>query len=168
MRHQRAVQGFTLIELLIVVALIGILAALSAPFLIAAKSSANEASAVGSLKALNSGQATFATVCGGGGYTLVLATLVSEQFASPDIDVSPKSGFTYALAAGHLSLAGRPDCTGAPTQNGYYFSAEPISANTGRRAFATNQTGTVWQDTTSTAPVEPFAASPTVSPLDTR
>ena len=48
-------RGFTLIELLIVVMLIGVLAALTAPFLMAAKAAANQASAIGSLRALNTG-----------------------------------------------------------------------------------------------------------------
>lgn len=160
-------RGFTLIELLIVVALIGILAALSAPFLVAAKSSANEASAIASLKALNAGQATFATVCGSGGYTVSLPTLVSERFASPDIDVSPKSGFAFALAAGHEAQPGAPDCTGAIAMSSYYFSAQPLGPGTGRRAFATSQVGTVWQDTAGVPPLEPFAPGGTTAPLDT-
>lgn len=158
-------RGFTLIELLIVVLLIGILAALSAPFLVAAKASANESSAIGSLKAVNSGQAAFASVCGQGGYTVLLGTLVSERFASPDVDLSPKSGFTFVLAAGAGSTAGPLDCAAEPTQSGYYFTAEPISISTGRRGFATNQHGTIWQDSTGALPTEPFGPGPTVGPL---
>lgn len=160
--------GFTLIELMLVVMLIGILAALSAPFLIAAKSAANESSAIGSLKAVNSGQATFASVCGQGGYTLQLATLVTERFASPDVDLSPKSGFAFVLAAGNGSQAGPLDCAAEPTQSGYYFTAEPISANTGRRGFATSQQGTIWQDATGALPTEPFTPGPNVRPLDSQ
>ncbi len=160
----RTRHGFTLIEVLLVVMLIGILAALSAPFLLAARSSANEASAVGSLKALNSGQETFAAVCGRGNYTDSLDTLVDERFVSPDLDISPKSGFIFALSGDDYEP--RPaDCTGQASRSGYYFSAEPLSASTGRRAFATNQVGTIWQDTSGTAPTEPFVAGGTVSPL---
>ena len=160
--------GFTLIELMIVVLLIGILAALSAPFLVAAKSAANESSAIGSLKAVNSGQATYASVCGSGGYTLQLATLVTERFASPDVDLSPKSGFSFLLAAGAGSAAGPLDCVAEPTQSGYYFTAEPISVNTGRRGFATTQQGTIWQDSTGALPTEPFTPGPNVGPLDSQ
>jgi type IV pilus assembly protein PilA len=163
--HVRTAKGFTLIELLIVVALIGILAALSAPYLVAAKSSANESSAVSSLKAVNSGQATFATVCGNGAFTLQLATLVAERFASPDVDVSPKSGFTFLLRAGLGSIPSAADCAGDPTQTAYYLTAEPLAQSTGRRAFATTQAGTVWQDTSGVAPAEPFLAAGTVSTL---
>lgn len=158
-------RGFTLIELLIVIMLIGVLAALVAPFLVAAKASANEASAIGTLRALNSGQTAFSTVCGRGAYTLSLATLVTEQFASADIDITPKSGYTFALAPGLGSAAGVPDCAGDPTQTGYYFTAEPLTDNTGRRAFATAQGGAVWQDTSGVAPPEPFVDGGTISPL---
>lgn len=167
MRSSRQ-SGFTLVELMIVVLLIGILAALSAPFLIAAKAAANESSAIASLKAVNSGQATFASVCGSGGYTLQLATLVTERFASPDVDLSPKSGFLFVLADGAGSVPGPLDCGAEPTRSGYYFTAEPMSANTGRRGFATNQRGTIWQDSTGGIPTEPFTPSPTVGTLDSQ
>ena len=160
-------QGFTLIELLIVVALIGIIAAMGAPFLIAAKASANEASAIGTARALHSAESTFSTSCGHGAYSTSLAGLVSGEFASPDMDITPKSGFEFVLAAGNGAAAGPMGCDGLPTRTGYYFSAEPIADNTGGRAFATNQNGVIWQDSTgAAAPTEPFAATATVAPLE--
>src|SRR5262245_60754535 len=161
----RTHHGFTLVELLIVVALMGVLAALSAPFLMAAKKASNEASAIGSMKAINSAQLAYSNSCGGNYFTPAIATLVSGAFISPDIALLPKSGFTVAMGPGGTSSPGAPDCLGRPTQTGYYASAVPGGADAARRGFATNQTGVVWEDTTGIAPTEPFTKSPTVGPI---
>jgi type IV pilus assembly protein PilA len=152
--------GFTLIELMIVMAIIGVLASLCVAFLMGARASANEASAIGSLRTLNSAQNAYNSTCGGGHYAPTFALLVSGNFASPDINASPKSGFVFVLAPGAAGIPSANDCQGQPTQTRYYATATPIGVgfSIGHRSFATSEAGTIWERPGTTAPVEPFGS----------
>lgn len=158
-------RGFTLIELLVVCAILGILSAMVIGYLVRAKAAANEASAIGTLRALNSAQVAYSSTCGKNSFAPTFARLVADEYASPDLNLSPKSGYNFALTPG-TGGAGAPDCALQPTQTAYYASGAPVSVlSTGRRAFATSPAGSIWQDTTGVPPAQPFTVGGTISPI---
>ncbi len=151
--RMRKQKGFSLIELLIVVAIILIIAAIAIPNLLRSRMAANEASAVGSLRTINTAEVTYASTypdvgftglsaLGGSGGTSTGAGLIDSVLAG-----GTKSGYSFAL-----TVSGTPGST-------YTATGQPtVPGNTGQRYFFTDQSGVIRYDpaTAATASSSPL------------
>ena len=154
--------GFSLIELLIVVAIILIIAAIAIPNLLSARKAANESSAVGSLRTIDTGEASIQVARGV--YTCNLMDLgqaangglgyIDNSLASATNANRPKSGyfFTASVFANTCTPSGQPVQAppAAPTVD-FSWGADPASpGNTGWNAWCTNTSMQIFRDATAT------------------
>ncbi len=134
--------GFSLIELLIVVAIIGIIAAIAIPNLLKSRQAANEASAIGSVRSIGTAQATYQATNGQGvNFADDLATLGPAPAGVGAIDAAlasgVKSGFNFATASNNGVTPRIFDTAGSPQAVG--------SFGTGNRSFYSNESFVIYQ-----------------------
>ena len=151
-------KGFSLIELLIVVAIILIIAAIAIPNLLKSKMAANESSAVGSMRTINTAQVTYAASCPNIGYSASLAELNTGAICAGGtgiidnvLSTVTKSGYTFTYTPGAAAANG--------VVSTYTNVAVPLNVGvTGQRGFFSDQSGVIRYSLSGAAPTNASSA----------
>lgn len=148
-------EGFSLIELLIVVTIIGIVASIAVPNLLASRRAANEGSAIQSLRTISSCEATYQYTYGNGNFA-DMSTLGARTLTDSVLATGQKSGYNFVATP----------IAGPPAQ--YWAYAVPITTSgigqTGTRRFGMSEDGVLRGDSTLSAPAN-AAAVKAMNPL---
>ena len=162
--------GFTLIDVMFVIALIGLISTLAIPGVMRARGAAQSASALGTLRVVNSAQLSFAITCGLGFYSPEFQTLgvkptgALDAFLPPELAAGPtfiKSGYNFSMAG--TPLPGAPaSCNGlmiGEAAPGYAIVADQLGPD-GARFFGSNADGVIYEHNKSLAGSMPEGGAP--------